>query len=134
MHVCIPLQFFQHIALDFFIRTDANGHMRVSFPFFTSLRAFPHSKARLGRVWGHAPLRRLNLSGASISRKCHENVMSSVMGHDPNAVPPTSEQARDRQNTNSPISINLRIKQSPIQTIEQELRRIGLSLTGVQAT
>jgi hypothetical protein len=44
-------------------------------------RAFPHSKAHLGSVGATPQLRRLALSDASIRRKRHENVMSSVMGN-----------------------------------------------------
>ena len=43
-----------------------------------AMRVFPHCTAHLGRVWGHAQLTRLALSGASIRRKRNENVMSIV--------------------------------------------------------
>jgi hypothetical protein len=36
-------------------------------------------KGPAGRVWGHCQLMRLDLSGPSIRRKCHEGVMSIVM-------------------------------------------------------
>jgi hypothetical protein len=45
-----------------------------------AMRVFPHCKAHLGRVWGYQ-LTRLALSGASIRRKRHENVMSIVMSN-----------------------------------------------------
>jgi Ran GTPase-activating protein (RanGAP) involved in mRNA processing and transport len=43
------------------------------------MRAFPHSKAQLEEFLTTTQVTRLALSGNSISRKCHESVMSSVM-------------------------------------------------------
>jgi len=49
---------------------------------FLIMRAFPHSKAQLEEFLTTTQVTRLVLSGNSISRKCHESVMSSVMESD----------------------------------------------------
>src|SRR5258708_2041035 len=40
LHVCIPLQLFQHISLSIYIRIETHCHMRVSFPCLSSFFIF----------------------------------------------------------------------------------------------
>src|SRR5258708_13468644 len=55
----------------------SESHIVISEHVGGARRAFPHSKAHPGRVWGHA------LSDSSVRRKRHESVMSNVNGQWP---------------------------------------------------
>jgi len=52
------------------------------FSLSDHLKAFPHAKVQPEGFWTTTQLRHLALSRASIRRKCHESVMSLVIGSD----------------------------------------------------
>ena len=65
-------------------------------------RAFPHSQAQSAGFGATAQRLHLALSGPSISRKCHESVMSSNMGNGPKPLP-TTERERAQAGTTADL-------------------------------